>query len=78
MKERMNVLILWIRKLRKGKQNGNCDTIEKTFDNHDEDMKRFRQLHRELQTVINKDIMTTDGSILAPIHGVRLAKHSQN
>jgi hypothetical protein len=41
-------------------------------------MKRFKQLHRELQTVVNKDIMTTDGAILAPIHGVRLAKNSQN
>ena len=78
MKESMNMLILWIRKLRKVKPSGNCDTIEKPFDNHDEDMKRFRQLHQELQTVVNKDIMTTDGSILAPIHGVRLAKHSQN
>ena len=78
MKERMNMLILWIRKLRKAKPSSNCDTVVKTFDNHDEDMKRFRQLHQELQTVVNKDIMTTDGSILAPIHGVRLAKHSQN
>ena len=78
MKERMNMLVLWIRNLKKGKPSSNCDTLEKTFDNHDEDMKRFRQLHQELQTVVNKDIMTTDGSILAPIHGVRLAKHSQN
>ena len=72
------MLILWIRKMRKAKPTGNGDTVTKTFDNHDEDMKRFHQLHQELQTVVNKDIMTTDGSILAPIHGVRLAKHSQN
>jgi len=72
------MLILWIRKLRKGKQSDNSNTEEKSFSNHDEDMKRFKQLHQELQTVVNKDIMTTDGSILAPVHGVRLAKNSQN
>lgn len=72
------MLILWIRKLRKGKQSEQATTENQSFQNHDEDMKRFRQLHQELQTVINKDIMTTDGSILAPVHGVRLAKNSQN
>jgi len=72
------MLILWIRKLRKGKQSDNSNTEETPFSNHDEDMKRFKQLHQELQTVVNKDIMTTDGSILAPVHGVRLAKNSQN
>ena len=75
------MLILWIRKLRKGKQSDNGNTEKQTFqsfNNHDEDMKKFRQLHQELETVINKDIMTTDGSVLAPIHGVRLAKNSQN
>jgi hypothetical protein len=72
------MLILWIRKLRKGKQNDNSPIERQPFISHDKDMKRFRQLHQELQTVINKDIMTTDGSILAPIHGVRLAKNSQN
>jgi len=72
------MLILWIRKLRKGKQSDDSNTEEKPFNNHDEDMKRFKELHQELQTVINKDIMTTDGSVLAPVHGVRLAKNSQN
>lgn len=72
------MLILWIRKLRKGKQSEQATTENQSFQNHDEDMKKFRQLHQELQTVINKDIMTTDGSILAPVHGVRLAKNSQN
>lgn len=72
------MLILWIRKLRKGKRNDNSNMVKQSFSNHDEDMKRFRELHQELQTVINKDVMTTDGSVLAPIHGVRLAKNSQN
>ena len=72
------MLILWIRKLRKGKLGDNSLIEKQPFSNHDEDMKRFRELHQELQTVVNKDIMTTDGSILAPIHGVRLAKNSQN
>lgn len=73
------MLILWIRKLRKDKQSDINNNIEKkSFINHDEDMKRFKELHQDFQTAINKDIMTTDGSILAPIHGVRLAKNSQN
>ena len=72
------MLILWIRNLRKGKQKENGVMEKETFTTHDADMKKFKHLHQDLQTVINKDIMTTDGSILAPIHGVRLAKHSQN
>jgi hypothetical protein len=51
---------------------------EPSFSDHDEDMRRFRQLHQELQAVINRDMIAADGSILAPIHGVRLAKNSQN
>ena len=72
------MLILWIRKLRKEKQSDDSNAEKMSFNNHDEDMKKFKQLHQEFQTVINKDIMTTDGSILAPVHGVRLAKNSQN
>jgi hypothetical protein len=72
------MIILWIRKLKKDKQDDNINIAKQPFSNHDEDMKRFKELHQELETVINKDFMTTDGSILAPIHGVRLAKNSQN
>ena len=73
------MLILWIRKQRKDKQSDiNNNIKKKPFINHDEDMKRFKELHQDFQTAMSKDIMTTDGSILAPIHGVRLAKNSQN
>jgi hypothetical protein len=73
------MLILWIRKLKKNKQNEEKKNDRETqLNEHNENMKKFRQLHKELQTVINKDIIAQDGSILAPIHGVRLAKHSQN
>jgi hypothetical protein len=72
------MMILWIRKSKKDKQSDDTTVEKQSFSNHDEEMRRFRQLHQELQTVVNKDIMTTDGSILAPIHGVRLAKNSQN
>jgi hypothetical protein len=73
------MLILWIRKLKKNKRDEEKKTNRETHLNeHNENMKKFRQLHNELQTVINKDIIAQDGSILAPIHGVRLAKHSQN
>ena len=71
--------ILWINKLKKNKliEEKPINT-KSSFIDHDEDMRRFRQLHQELQTVVNKDMITADGSILAPIHGVRLAKNSQN
>ncbi|MGD9142845.1 MAG: hypothetical protein PVG61_03255 [Dehalococcoidia bacterium] len=73
------MLILWIRKLKKNKRDEEKKTNRETqLNEHNENMKKFRQLHKELQTVINKDIIAQDGSILAPIHGVRLAKHSQN
>ncbi len=73
------MLILWIKKLKKNKQAEEKKADNKPhFDDHDEDMKKFRQLHQELETVINKDIINSDGSILAPVHGVRLAKNSQN
>jgi hypothetical protein len=72
------MLILWISNLRKGKQSDDNPIEKQPFSDHDEDMKRFKELHQELQTVTNRDIMTTDGSVLAPVHGVRLAKNSQN
>ena len=73
------MLILWIRKLKKNKRDEEKKNDRETqLNEHNENMKKFRQLHKELQTVINKDIIAQDGSILAPIHGVRLAKHSQN
>jgi hypothetical protein len=71
--------ILWIKKLKKNKPTEEKSiNTESSFSDHDEDMRRFRQLHQELQMVINKDMIAADGSILAPIHGVRLAKNSQN
>ena len=71
--------ILWIKKSKKNKQiEEKPAAAGTTFSDHDEDMRRFRQLHQELETVINRDFITADGGILAPIHGVRLAKNSQN
>lgn len=70
--------IVWIRRPKKEQSNEADNKEAKPFTNHDEDMRSFRLLHQELETYINKDIISSDGSILAPIHAVRLAKHSQN
>ena len=72
------MLILWLRKNKKKLQASPIKNEEESFQKHNEDMKRFRELHHELETMISKDIITTDVTVLAPIERVRLAKHSQN
>jgi hypothetical protein len=72
------MLILWIRKNKKNKKSKLDKNIEESFQKHDEDMKKFHHSHQELETIISKDIITTEGDVLAPVHTVTLAKHSQN
>jgi hypothetical protein len=72
------MLILWIRRNKKNKKYRPDNNIEESFRKHDEDMKRFRHSHQELEALISKDIITTEGDVLAPVHTVKLARHSQN
>ena len=72
------MLILWLRKNKKKLQANPVKNVEGSFQKHNEEMKRFRELHQELETIISKDIITTDGTVLAPIDRVKLAKNSQN
>jgi hypothetical protein len=69
------MLILWIRRNKK-KNPGN--NIKDSFQKHNEDMKKFRSSHQDFETIVYKDIITEDGTVLAPIRNVKLAKHSQN
>ncbi len=69
------MLILWIRRNRKKNPGKN---VKDPFQKHNEDMKKFRSSHQDFETIVYKDIITEDGTVLAPISNVKLAKHSQN
>lgn len=69
------MLILWIRRNKK-KNPGN--DIKDSLQKHNDDMKKFRGSHQDFETIVYKDIITEDGTVLAPIRNVKLAKHSQN
>jgi hypothetical protein len=70
------MIILWIRKTRKEKQEK--ETKSESFLTHDEKMRKFRLDHPDIGIVTDKDIITGDGNLLAPVHSVRLDKHAQN
>jgi len=72
------MLILWIRKSQTGEQTCHLKNSQNSFQKHDEDMKRFRLAHPRIESTGSRDIMTTDGAILAPVQTVKLAKYSQN
>ena len=71
------MIILWIRKTKKDKQKSLKDEKD-FFREHDEMMKKFRLGHPELEVVSDRDILTGDGNLLAPVHQVRLADYVQN
>jgi hypothetical protein len=72
------MLILWIRK----KKNGNNDKPDKSkqqvFLTHDEDMKKFRAEHPDINVVDADDILTENGNTLIPVHKVKLTENIQN
>jgi hypothetical protein len=70
------MIILWIRKHKADKEN----TLKKddTFENHDDIMKRFRSAHPDINYTSNRDILTSEDSLLAPVHQVKLAENIQN
>ena len=72
------MIILWIRKKKTEEQKGTENRESQSFDTHDDIMKRFRLAHPDLNIVNAKDILTSEGNILAPIQQVKLAEHAQN
>jgi len=72
------MLILWIRRNKTDKQTNSPKNDKETLKKHNEDMKKFRLSHPEIETINVKDIIAPDGAILAPVHGVKLAKNVQN
>jgi hypothetical protein len=72
------VIILWIRKNKKDKQKNGLKETKKSFQEHDEVMRKFRQAHQELEFITDKDILTGEGNLLAPVQKVKLAEYIQN
>jgi hypothetical protein len=70
------MIILWIRK-NKADKNGIAEQTE-SFQEHDDIMKRFRMAHPDINQSTSKDIVTTEGNLLAPVHQVKLAANIQN
>ena len=72
------MLILWIRKSKTSEPKISNKNDKKSFQKHDEDMKKFRLSHPDMNIISANDILTTDGDILAPVHKVKLTEHAQN
>jgi hypothetical protein len=72
------MIILWIRKKKKDDQDKIVKNDKESFQAHDEVMRNFRLAHQELDVISDKDIMTGDGNLLAPVRNVKLNEHVQN
>lgn len=72
------MLILWIRKNKTGERTCTPKNAKESFRKHNEDMKRFRLSHPEIEATSGRDIMTADGNVLATVQNVKLNKHVQN
>ena len=72
------MIILWIRKNKKDKQEKTVKDERKDFRSHDEVMKKFHDSHPDFDAITDKDIMTGDGNLLAPVHTVKLSEYVKN
>ena len=72
------MIILWIRKSKKDKQEAVSRDEKQSFREHDEVMKKFRLAHQALDAIPAKDILTDDGNLLAPVYHVKLPEHANN
>jgi len=74
----MKMIILWIRKKKKDELDVPAKNSKESFKKHAEVMKQFRLAHPDTAIINARDIMTTDGNVLAPVDKVKLAEHIQN
>jgi hypothetical protein len=72
------MIILWIYKNKKRQEETESQDKNQSFAKHDEMMRKFRLEHPEFGVITDKDIVTGDGNLLAPVHQVKLAHHAQN
>jgi hypothetical protein len=70
------MIILWIRK-HKADDDSNIKEPE-AFKEHDDIMKRFRLAHPDINSLSSREIVTTEGNLLAPVHRVKMAENVQN
>ncbi len=71
------MLILWIHR-KKSTQENKSDEATKPFSHHDDEMKKFRDSHPELEQPTTGDLITPDGQVLALVEGVKLPRNTQN
>ena len=74
------MIILWVRKIKAEERKDSSKNDKESFQKHDDIMKKFHFSHpeREVKIVAAKDIMTTDGNLLAPVNSVKLGVNKQN
>ena len=72
------MLILWIRRKKTSEKKQEPAEKQKRFANHDEDMKRFKLAHSDMNIMSGDDILTDDGDILAPVNKVKLSTYAAN
>jgi hypothetical protein len=72
------MLILWIRKKKADEPKVDEKKEDESFKTHNDIIKRFRMAHPDLNIVSARDILTSEGSLLAPIERVKLTDHVQN
>jgi hypothetical protein len=72
------MIIMWIRKNKKAKQENAAKEECKNFRAHDEVMKKFHDSHSNFDMITDKDILTGDGNLLAPVHAVKLSEYVKN
>lgn len=72
------MIILWIRKKKTDELKEIVPREDRSFHQHDDIMKRFRLAHPDVNMVSARDILTTEGNVLAPIQRVKLTDHMQN
>jgi hypothetical protein len=72
------MIILWIRKVKRDKSKNPAREDKQSFQEHNELMKKFRQSHPGIEIITDKDILTGEGNLLAPVQKVRLAANTQN
>jgi hypothetical protein len=72
------MLILWIHKRKADRNKESGKAKKQLFQNHDDDMKKFRASHANTGHTGTNDILATDNSSIVPVHKVKLSDNIQN
>ncbi len=74
------MIILWVRKRKTDEKKRSSKNDKDSFQEHDELMKKFRFSHPDpdMKITTPKNILTTDGNLLAPVYRVKIGENTQN